>query len=159
MQPNTHTDTVGLDTGSETDALIAAWVALWNNDLSQTRRVIAPDFTSHAAPLSGGAEHDSVGRDDLDVWVGGIHSVLDDLRFTVQVGPIRQDDLVVIRWQATGTYGGGIDGATAPVGTPIRFSGTDTLRVRDGLLAEYWANADSLLFAQQLGLATPPLDR
>jgi hypothetical protein len=33
---------------------------------------------------------------------------------------------------------------------------TDTLRIADGMLAEYWANADSLLFFQQLGVRAVP---
>jgi hypothetical protein len=35
-------------------------------------------------------------------------------------------------------------------------TGTDTLRIDDGMLAEYWANADSLLFFQQLGIREIP---
>jgi NADPH-dependent glutamate synthase beta subunit-like oxidoreductase len=31
----------------------------------------------------------------------------------------------------------------APVGQEAMFTGTDTLRIADGKLAEYWANADS----------------
>ncbi len=59
-----------------------------------------------------------------------------------------------------GTQGGGRVGGGAgfpgaspeAVGGPVTFTGTDTLRVADGKLAEYWANADSLLFVQQLGV-------
>lgn len=47
----------------------------------------------------------------------------------------------------------GRQSATGPGHT---FTGTDTLRVKDGHLAEYWANADSLLFLQQLGVETVP---
>ena len=38
------------------------------------------------------------------------------------------------------------------IGRKINFTGTDTLRIAGGRLAEYWANADSLLFIQQLGI-------
>ncbi|MDQ1218281.1 hypothetical protein [Microbacterium arborescens] len=42
----------------------------------------------------------------------------------------------------------------------MAFFGTDTLRLDDdGLIAEYWANADSLGFAQQIGLDTGTPDR
>jgi hypothetical protein len=41
-------------------------------------------------------------------------------------------------------------------GREISFTGTDTLRLADGKLAEYWANADSLLFFQQLGIREIP---
>jgi hypothetical protein len=63
----------------------------------------------------------------------------------------------VLRWKAQGTYGGGFPGAAAEaVGRVIMFTGTDTLRVVNGMLAEYWANADSLLFFQQLGVKEVP---
>ena len=43
-----------------------------------------------------------------------------------------------------------------PAGGEISFTGTDTLRIENGKLAEYWADADSLLFFQQLGVAEVP---
>jgi hypothetical protein len=50
-----------------------------------------------------------------------------------------------------------VPGAPAEaVGRKVNFTGTDTLRVADGMLAEYWANADSLLFFQQLGVSAVP---
>jgi len=62
-----------------------------------------------------------------------------------------------VRWKADGTYAGGFPGAPAEaIGRPITFTGTDTLHVADGKLAEYWANADSLLFFQQLGVREIP---
>ena len=44
-----------------------------------------------------------------------------------------------MRWKAHGTYGGGFP-AAAPdaVGRHVTFTGTDTLRIADGKLAEYW---------------------
>jgi len=61
---------------------------------------------------------------------------------------------------AEGTYRGGIPGSSPDaVGRRVLFTGTDTLRVADGQLIEYWANADSLYFVQQLGMEkVPPLD-
>jgi predicted ester cyclase len=66
----------------------------------------------------------------------------------------------VVRWKAEGTYGGGFPGSSpAAVGRRVTFYGTDTLRVEDGKLIEYWANADSLWLIQQLGVSqVPPLD-
>ena len=64
---------------------------------------------------------------------------------------------MVVRWKARGTYRGGFPGASPEaVGREIVFTGTDTLRIADGKLAEYWANADSLLFIQQLGVREVP---
>jgi hypothetical protein len=52
---------------------------------------------------------------------------------------------------------GGFPGASPDaVGREIVFTGTDTLRIKRGTLVEYWANADSLLFFQQLGVTEVP---
>ena len=45
---------------------------------------------------------------------------------------------------------------TPAVGREVTFTGTETLRIAGGKLAEYWANADSLLFIQQLGVRQVP---
>jgi hypothetical protein len=144
-------------TDHATHELVRDWIGLWNGDLTQTPRIIAPEFVSHAAPLTGGPAGDSTGRDLLDTWVGGIHQALEGLRFVMEIGPFRDGDVIVLRWRADGAYRGGFPGATAEAGTPVRFFGTDTLRLdADGRIAEYWANADSLWFVQQLGLREVP---
>lgn len=58
-----------------------------------------------------------------------------------------------MRWKARGTYRGGFPGA---VGREVSFTGTDILRIADGKFAEYWGDADSLLFIQQLGVREAP---
>lgn len=144
-------------TASENALLVEPWKQLWNNDLSMTERIIAPDFVAHAAPITGSGDDTVHGREGLNAWVAGIHSILRDLSFEIAVGPIATDDYLVVRWVAEGTYAGGFPGASeAAVGNRVRFTGTDTLRVVDGKLAEYWANADSLLFVQQLGIRELP---
>ena len=42
------------------------------------------------------------------------------------------------------------------VGREVTFTGTDILRIADGKFAEYWGDADSLLFIQQLGVRKFP---
>ena len=140
------------------NALLAEpWKDLWNNDLSQTDKIIATDFVAHAAPITGSGDDTVQGRAGLNGWVSGIHALLPDLNFEIVVGPIATDEYLVVRWAAEGTYAGGFPGAPdSAVGNTVRFTGTDTLRVVDGMLAEYWANADSLLFVQQLGLTQVP---
>jgi len=139
---------------ASTNALLAEpWKDLWNNDLSVTDKIIAPDFVAHAAPITGSGDDTVHGREGLNGWVAGIHTILHDLNFEITVGPIATDDYLVVRWLAEGTYAGGFPGAAEDaVGNRVRFTGTDTLLVRDGMLAEYWANADSLLFVRQLGV-------
>jgi hypothetical protein len=138
-------------------ALAEPWKNLWDGDLSQTEKIIAEDFAAHGAPLTGAGSDLIRGREALNAWVSGIHAVLSGLTFDIEVGPITDDEYLVLRWRAHGTYGGGFPGASADaVGRPVTFTGTDTLRVADGKLAEYWANADSLLFVQQLGVRELP---
>jgi len=58
-----------------------------------------------------------------------------------------------VRWKAHGTYRGALPGgAPQAAGREATFTGTDTLRIAGGKLAEYWGNAHSLLFIQQLGV-------
>ena len=38
----------------------------------------------------------------------------------------------------------------------VTFTGTDILRVADGLLAEYWVDADIMSFMQQIGAVPTP---
>jgi predicted ester cyclase len=131
-------------------ALAEPWRLLWNGDLSYTDKIIADDFVAHAAPLTGFGSDTIKGREALNAWVRGINSIIENLNFTIEVGPIVDADHLVVRWRASGSYKGGFPGAKAQIGKPITFSGTDTLRVEHGRLIEYWANADSLLFNQQL---------
>jgi predicted ester cyclase len=62
-----------------------------------------------------------------------------------------------VQWRARGTYAGGFPGVSPDaVGREVTFTGTDILRVADGMIAEYWGDADSLLFIQQLGVREVP---
>ncbi len=138
--------------------LAQSWADIWNGNLKLVDEVIGEDFTSHAAPLLGGAAGDSGGPQALKQWVAGIHSLFKDLTFTLNLGPIVKDPYFILRWRARGTYSGGIQGTDSAIGNVITFFGTDTLRIADGRIREYWANADSLWFVQQLGLKeVPPL--
>ena len=143
---------------NDTNATLAEhWRLLWNGDLSFTDKIIASDFVAHAAPLTGAGSHEVRGKEGLNTWVSGINAILPDLNFTIELGPIVDGDLLVVRWRARATYGGGFPGTPdEAIGRPVTFTGTDTLRLVDGLIAEYWANADSLLFIQQLGVREVP---
>jgi hypothetical protein len=109
-------------------SLVEPWKDLWNGDLSQTEKIIADDFVAHAAPLTGTGTDEIRGREALNAWVSGIRAILADLDFVIDVGPITDDEHLVVR----------------------------TLRIAEGKLAEYWANADSLLFYQQLSVREVP---
>jgi predicted ester cyclase len=138
-------------------ALASPWKDLWNGDLGVTNKIIAEDFVAHAAPITGSGPDEIHGREALNAWVSGIRAILPGLSFVIEVGPITDDQHMVVRWKAHGTYRGGFPGAPPEaVGRDVTFTGTDILRIADGKLAEYWANADSLLFFQQLGVREVP---
>jgi hypothetical protein len=119
-------------------ALAEPWKDLWNGDLSVTEKIIAEDFVAHAAPLTGTGGDQTRGRQALNEWVSGIHGILADLAFVIEVGPITDEEHMVVRWKARGTYRGGFPGASPDAGgREVTFTGTDTLRIDDGMLAEY----------------------
>ena len=134
-------------------ALYEPWGALWNGDLSIADKIIAEDFVGHLAPMSGTGPDQFRGRQPLNDWISGIHALLPALSFVLDVGPIADEQHLVVRWKARGTYAGGSPDA---IGREVTFTGTDILRVADGKLAEYWGDADSLLFIQQLGVREVP---
>jgi hypothetical protein len=138
-------------------ALWKPWGDLWNGGLGISDKLIADDFVGHLAPFSGSGPDQFRGRQPLNDWISGIHVLLPDLSFVLDVGPIADEEHMVVRWKAHGTYQGGFPGSSADaVGREITFTGTDILRVADGMLAEYWGNGDSLLFIQQLGVREVP---
>jgi SnoaL-like polyketide cyclase len=115
------------------------------------------DFIAYAAAITGTGPDQIRGREAPKGWISGIHAVLPDLSFVIEVGPITDDEHLVVRWKAQGTYRGGFPGApNEAIGRHVSFTGTDILRTADGKLAEYWANTDSLLFFQQLGIHEVP---
>lgn len=78
-------------------------------------------------------------------------ALFDDVRVTLDLGPIVDGDLVSARWTFAGAYRGGIPGAPAEPGTRVAFSGIDIVRVADGKVVEYWVSADGEYLARQLG--------
>lgn len=140
-------------TASDRDAaneLVTSWVAMWNGDVAIAEEIISEDNRVHAAMFDGGDGSAAGGVSGMKDLVTQMRSLMSDLVFSVQVGPIVDGDHVVVRWAATGHYGGGIPGAGAPVGTEVTFHGTDILRVTNDQVVEYWFNADTLDLMTQL---------
>ncbi|KPI09780.1 protein of unknown function DUF1486 [Actinobacteria bacterium OK006] len=131
-------------------AKLDAWLRLWNGDFAQAPEIISPGFRVHAALLDGGDGSSIRGVDGLVTWIGQTRAAFRDLRFTSEVPPLVDGRYASVRWTATGTYAGGFPGAKAQPGTVVTFTGTDTLRMRDGKFAEYWVNTDTLSLLTQL---------
>jgi hypothetical protein len=80
-------------------ALASPWKDLWNGDLGIADQIIAGDFVAHAAPLTGTGPDEIRSREALNGWISGIHAVLPDLTFVIEVGPITDDEHLVVRWK------------------------------------------------------------
>ncbi|WP_199810930.1 ester cyclase [Streptomyces sp. NRRL F-525] len=131
-------------------AMLDDWLRLWNGDYDRATGIISPAFRVHAALLDGGDGSSIRGADGLVAWIKQTRAAFPDLRFTEQVTPLVDGRYASIRWTATGTYAGGFPGAKAEPGTVVTFTGTDTLRMRDGRFVEYWVNTDTLQLLTQL---------
>lgn len=131
-------------------AMLDAWLRLWNGDFARAPGIISPGFRVHVALLDGGDGSSIRGVDGLVAWIGQTRAAFRDLRFTFEVPPLVDGRYASVRWTATGTYAGGFPGAKAQPGTVVTFTGTDTLRMRDGRFAEYWVNSDTLSLLTQL---------
>ncbi|MFD6492114.1 ester cyclase [Streptomyces sp. NPDC059944] len=149
--PNTTTPD-GTSARTEAHALLDVWLRLWNGDLALAPDAVTPDFRLHAALLDGGDGGAVRGPDGLAAWIGQTRAAFPDLRFAIEVGPLVDGAFTSVRWTAAGTYAGGFPGAEAAPGTTVAFTGTDTLRTRDGRYAEYWVNSDMLHLFAQLGV-------
>lgn len=131
-------------------ATVDAWLHLWNGDYSLADEVVSPDVRVHAAMLDGSDSSAVRGPEGVVAWIGQLRTVVPDLRFSIEVGPVVDGDQVALRWLAEGTYAGGMPGAAAPAGTRVSFTGIDLLRLHDGQVVEYWLNADTLGLVTQL---------
>lgn len=154
-------------TDRETDLgkiLFERFVDLWNGDVEpdHAEEFIADDFTVHSAELArylGFPDSNRITtRDGLLDWVRSVRTLLTDLRFTTDPGPLRDGDYVSGGYSVTGTYAGGAPAATAAPGTRVRYSGMSIVRLEGDRLAEYWVLSDGLGLLSQLG-AVPTPDR
>ncbi len=132
--------------------LYAQWMRLWNGDLSLAPDIVAPDCRIHQAPFGAGEPLEFRGPDGIVQMVEMGRSPFQDVSFEVIVGPIAQYDYLAARWKATGSYAGGLPGATAEPGRHISFHGNDILRLEGGKVAEYWVSSDGAHLMAQLGI-------
>ena len=133
---------------TQPDELYEKWVALWNGDTALAQEIIAPDFVFHR----GGGQQDWRGPQEVAQKVEASRAIFSELAFTTEQGPIVDGQWLVGRNVATGTYGGGMPGASAKPGTTVTLTGIDLLRIADGKIAEAWHNSNDLDFMLQLGL-------
>ncbi len=83
-----------------------------------------------------------------------IHTIFPDMHQTIE--QIMTDgDMVAVRLVAQGTHKGMFMGV-APTGKVITHGVLMMMRIKDGKIVDYWANADMPSLLQQLGLLQLP---
>ncbi|WP_308307451.1 ester cyclase [Streptomyces sp. ISL-10] len=136
--------------------LYGRWSDLWRGDFSHAHEILAPDFVVHQARPDGSDSGAIRGPARMLPEIEQTMAAFGDIAITVDVGPIVEGDLIAARWTMRARYTGGLDEATAPVGTAIVFSGHDILRVCGGMFVEYWTCTDVLAGLTQLGAVSGP---
>ncbi|GAB3548061.1 putative ester cyclase [Actinopolyspora lacussalsi] len=124
---------------------------LWAGEHGVAREIVSEDFAIHHGEIRPGTERELVGPAGLTRLVELGRQPFEELRFTLEVGPIVEGDLLSARWLGTGTYAGGVPGATAAAGTEVEFTGNDILRFREGVFVAYWVCSDGPWLSKQLG--------
>ena len=124
---------------------------VWSKgDMAAADVVLSPEFVNHN-PAFGQAPS----RDGYKQTVAQFRAAFPDLHMNVE-DVLAEGDKVVLRFRVTGTQDGPF-GVFPPTGRAVDFTGTATLRVRDGRIVELWVNGDLLGLLQQLGATITPL--
>lgn len=103
------------------------------------------DVVDHSAPpgLPEGIEGARLKLQMFTTALPDLHLSYDHL--------IAEGDLVAGHFTLTGTHLGDF-GGIPPTGAPVKVTGHDFARIRDGKISEHWVEMDSLTLMQQLGV-------
>jgi steroid delta-isomerase-like uncharacterized protein len=112
---------------------------------------MSDDFRAHDPQYQFG---DMRGPAAARAVVENYRGAFSDLRMTIE-DVVEQGDRVVIRWTATGTHDGELNGL-APTGKTVTVTGMTIDRITGGRIAESWTNWDTLGLLQQIGAAPSP---
>ena len=117
----------------------------WNQgNLDVIDELCAEDFVDHD-PVMGDSD-----REGVKQLVSGYRDAFPDLDITIE-DTFADDDKVVVRWVAQGTFENAIMGQepTGERGDPINGIGID--RFEDGKVVESWGQWDTLTFMRNIG--------
>src|SRR6476660_112338 len=113
--------------------------------------LLAPDMVDHAAPNGP-----VIGREPGKQLIATYARAFPDTTLTVDL-VVAEADTVAAFVSYRGTHTGPFVGYL-PAGKPVRVTGMDIMRYRDGQVIELWSQFDDLSLLQQLGLFTEPGD-
>jgi predicted ester cyclase len=147
----THFDALGWMqwAGAVTTALIHRWFeeVMNKGKLEVIDEIWARDgvFTATLIPEARGPEA-------VKQVAAAVLTATPDIHYSLVGEPVVQGDRCSCRWTAGGTHRGDLFGI-GPTGRYLTHHGTATFRVREGKIAECWAEWDALDLMQQLGVA------
>jgi steroid delta-isomerase-like uncharacterized protein len=129
----------------ENKALVRRWFEETDkHNLAVVDELLAEDYLDHNPPfpdLPGGRQGIRLANEMLlTAFPDAVHIIEDQLA---------EGDRVMTRILVRGTFTGEILGFR-PTGKVVELRGIAVHRIADGRLAEHWAQADMLAFAQQL---------
>ena len=113
-------------------------------DLTNLSRFIAPDYLDHNSPEG------PVGPDSVRSHMEALRKTFPDFSITLHE-VIVEGELVASRVTGAGTHLGEWMGIK-PSGKTITLRGINIDRVRNGLIAEHWGEADTLGMLIQMGV-------
>jgi steroid delta-isomerase-like uncharacterized protein len=131
------------------DTLNRQWIQAFNErDWATEAACRTADYQAHMPGAPGPL--------DAATWDGFMQAfttAFPDAQLAIEAC-FSERDLVATRWTITGTHRGEFQGIPAS-GRQITMRGIEINRVRDGKIAEHWAQFDQLGVLQQIG-ALPP---
>jgi len=136
----------------ENKALVHRWTEeIWNQgSMTAADEIVAAGIVQHVPPLA-----DLQGIVVLKQYVAMQRAAIPDGRFS-EDELIEEGAKVVIRWTYRGTHKGEFWGV-AGTGSPLVATGTSTVRIAHGKIAEHWGYWDSLGWMQRVGAVTTAL--
>jgi predicted ester cyclase len=127
----------GSSVGKENKAVVLRLVedVVNGGAFDQLGELLADDFVAHGLGTAGDA-----GPAELRALISTWRAAFPDWRDHV-ASIVAEDDLVVIRIEATGTHSGPLLNIP-PTGQKVRWGMIETLRLRDGKVVEQWGYSD-----------------
>ncbi|WP_230210121.1 nuclear transport factor 2 family protein [Streptomyces kaniharaensis] len=114
------------------------WTAMWNGELALAEEIMAPDFTLRYAQAGTEAFDEVRTPGRLAEVIAQWHAGRTELRFEAEGVPVVDLEPVGGSWSGLVARPYRATFADAE-GAPVVRSGTDTLRIVDGLITEVWS--------------------